>query len=163
MTLPSRLLAPSSLFLEQAGAVNVNEVKEAYAHMSAEISNNKRTIQLKQGVEVGLLHPVTFHAWPKLTRLSKGTDTDSAPLRLMLHPYQLTRLHVVLRSSGGPEYVVDRVGLILPTSLCSGQVAELIAQHLNGKLAGRGTNGVTRFVALPHTGTRPSSSSQRDG
>jgi hypothetical protein len=32
-------------------------------------------------------------------------------------------------------------------------VALHIAQHLNEKLAGRGTHGVTRFVALPHTGT----------
>lgn len=52
---------------------------------------------------------------------------------------------------GEPEYVLDRVGLILPTSLCSGQVALHIAQRLNEKLAGRGTHGVTRFVALPHT------------
>ena len=41
----------------------------------------------------------------------------------------------------------DRVGLIVPTSLCAGQVAKLIAGELN---RADGYNGL-RFVALPHT------------
>jgi altronate dehydratase len=61
------------------------------------------------------------------------------------------------------KYVREKVGLILPTSLCSGQVAEMIAQKLNAYLAGEATIGdeatraaarsgaITRFVALPHT------------
>ena len=40
----------------------------------------------------------------------------------------------------------ERVGLLLPTSLCASQVARGIAQQLNGANA-----GVDRFVALPHT------------
>ncbi|MBX3059852.1 MAG: UxaA family hydrolase [Anaerolineae bacterium] len=38
----------------------------------------------------------------------------------------------------------DQVGLILPTSLCAGQIARLCAQQLQPL-------GVTRLVALPHT------------
>ncbi|HTG45704.1 MAG TPA: UxaA family hydrolase, partial [Verrucomicrobiae bacterium] len=41
----------------------------------------------------------------------------------------------------------DQVALILPTSLCSGQVARLIADQLNRDCL----SGVSRFVALPHT------------
>ncbi|MGH9339409.1 MAG: UxaA family hydrolase [Acidobacteriota bacterium] len=40
------------------------------------------------------------------------------------------------------------IGLILPTSLCSGQIARLTAERLNRKEIG---GAVSRFVALPHT------------
>ena len=43
-----------------------------------------------------------------------------------------------------------RVGLIMPNSLCSGQVANLMAAKLE-KDRGKDEKGVSRFVALPHT------------
>lgn len=43
---------------------------------------------------------------------------------------------------------MDRLGLIAPTSLCSGQIAVAIAEKLN---ALGPTGAVSRFVALPHT------------
>ncbi len=43
----------------------------------------------------------------------------------------------------------DLVGLVMPTSLCSGQVAELIADHLNRRDERPG--GLSRFIALTHT------------
>jgi len=47
-------------------------------------------------------------------------------------------------------FVTDQVGLILPTSLCSGQIAGRIAKNLNDRIPS-GARGVSRFVALPHT------------
>ena len=44
----------------------------------------------------------------------------------------------------------DHVGLIVPTSLCSGQIAQMIADKLNHAPATR-ANGITRYVALAHT------------
>ena len=44
----------------------------------------------------------------------------------------------------------DQVGLILPTSLCSGQIAQMIAHRCNERKIGK-TQGISRFVALPHT------------
>ena len=44
----------------------------------------------------------------------------------------------------------DRVGLILPTSLCSGQIARMAAERLSERGVGRGA-GISRFVALVHT------------
>ena len=44
----------------------------------------------------------------------------------------------------------DQVGLILPTSLCSGQIAEMIAHRCNERKIGK-EQGISRFVALPHT------------
>ncbi len=46
----------------------------------------------------------------------------------------------------------DQVGLIVPTSICSGQVGKQIADKLNAKLAGHADPwGVSRYVALVHT------------
>ncbi|MEW6301917.1 MAG: UxaA family hydrolase [Verrucomicrobiota bacterium] len=42
----------------------------------------------------------------------------------------------------------DQIGLIVPTSLCSGQIAQIIAARLN---ASPRPNGVSRYVALAHT------------
>ena len=50
----------------------------------------------------------------------------------------------------GAGYRTDQVGLILPTSLCSGQIAQMIAHRCNAKKIGE-KQGISRFVALPHT------------
>ena len=47
-------------------------------------------------------------------------------------------------------YRTDQVGLILPTSLCSGQIAQMIAHRCNERKIGS-KQGISRFVALPHT------------
>ncbi len=52
-----------------------------------------------------------------------------------------------LLSERGP--VTDQVALVLPTSLCSGQISRMVAERLNQSHVGEGK--VTRFVALPHT------------
>jgi altronate dehydratase len=50
----------------------------------------------------------------------------------------------------GGKVASDRVGLILPASLCSGQIARLAAQSLNESGLGR-AQGISRFTALAHT------------
>ena len=47
----------------------------------------------------------------------------------------------------GTSHATDQVGLILPTSLCAGQVARLAAERLNAKSLGR-DQGISRFAAL---------------
>ncbi|MFN8491146.1 MAG: UxaA family hydrolase [Caldilineaceae bacterium] len=44
----------------------------------------------------------------------------------------------------------DQIGLILPTSLCSSQVASMLAGRLNQKKIGQGPK-LSRYVALAHT------------
>ena len=51
-------------------------------------------------------------------------------------------------SSGGLSS--DRIALILPTSLCSGQIAKMAAAQFNSKGLGKEA-GISRFVALAHT------------
>jgi altronate dehydratase len=68
---------------------------------------------------------------------------------------------IAIRAAGGANarfralptrrgFVADQLGLILPTSLCSGQIARRIAMRLNDRIPG-GERGVSRFIALPHT------------
>ena len=47
----------------------------------------------------------------------------------------------------------DRIGLILPTSLCSGQIGQIAAARLNSKYAGgkESAPSLKRYVALAHT------------
>jgi len=53
-------------------------------------------------------------------------------------------------SLGHDRWAVERVGLVLPTSLCSTQIARLAAERLNASGAGK-AYGVARFTALVHT------------
>ncbi|MGH9173762.1 MAG: UxaA family hydrolase, partial [Vicinamibacterales bacterium] len=56
------------------------------------------------------------------------------------------RRYRAIAGERGP--VTDRVGLVLPTSLCAGQIARRIAGWLDRQHAGEG--GISRYVALPH-------------
>ncbi len=52
----------------------------------------------------------------------------------------------------GPHasHALDQVALVLPTSLCAGQVARMAATRLNKRGVGR-DQGISRFVTLTHT------------
>lgn len=71
---------------------------------------------------------------------------ESLPIRTerTSHPWRFRAI------TDGERYSSDSVGLILPTSLCSGQIARLIAERLNQRGLGR-DKGVSRFLALIHT------------
>ncbi len=56
----------------------------------------------------------------------------------------------------GNTFTTDQVGLILPTSLCSGQIAQMCVQTLNRQWAAHATEhgrtpDISRFVTLVHT------------
>ncbi|HUR56187.1 MAG TPA: UxaA family hydrolase [Opitutaceae bacterium] len=48
------------------------------------------------------------------------------------------------------RFATERVGRVLPTSLCASQIARLAAERLNAKHVGE-AQGFSRFVALTHT------------
>jgi altronate dehydratase len=73
----------------------------------------------------------------KLESLRARPAPDGRPLRTSSHP-----------GDGAAPARTERIGLILPTSLCAGQIARLAAERLN---ANRADSGVDRFVALAHT------------
>jgi altronate dehydratase len=81
-----------------------------------------------------------------LDQLRDEQEPDGEPLPVKSAP-DLEFTFEAIRSGRGP--VLDQVALVMPTSLCSGQISRRIANRLNERDATLGK--VTRFVALPHT------------
>jgi altronate dehydratase len=81
-----------------------------------------------------------------LDLLRDEQEPDGGPLPVKSAP-DLEFSFEAIKSGRGP--VLDQVGLVMPTSLCSGQISRRIANRLNERDATLGK--VTRFVALPHT------------
>ncbi|MGH3108817.1 MAG: UxaA family hydrolase [Rubrobacter sp.] len=82
-----------------------------------------------------------------LDLLKNEQEPDGEPLTVSEDVPDVGFSFEAIRSGRGP--VLDQVGLIMPTSLCSGQISRRIANRLNESGATQGK--VTRFVALPHT------------
>ena len=82
-----------------------------------------------------------------LDELRSRPVPDGKPIAIRAQVKCDARLRALPVANG---YATDQVALILPTSLCSGQIAGRIAQHLNLTAAPH-TRGVSRFIALPHT------------
>jgi altronate dehydratase len=72
---------------------------------------------------------------------------DGEPLPLAVEARRSDRTFEAIATERG--YVADQVGLVMPTSLCSGQIALRIATLLNERADER--RKLSRFVALPHT------------
>ena len=83
----------------------------------------------------------------RLEELRRARPPDGQPIPVIAASNDHARFKALLTPRG---YVPDQVGLILPTSLCSGQIALRIAGRLNATIPS-GARGVSRFVALPHT------------
>jgi altronate dehydratase len=81
-----------------------------------------------------------------LDRLRDEQKPDGEPLPVKSTP-DVEFSFKAIKSGRGP--VSDQVALVMPTSLCSGQISRRIANRLNERGATQGK--VTRFVALPHT------------
>ena len=84
----------------------------------------------------------------QLARLQQAPAPSGAALPVRAHAPMASMTFTGIRAERG--HATDQIGLILPTSLCSGQIARLIAERLDAKLAGRDA-ALSRIVALPHT------------
>lgn len=79
---------------------------------------------------------------PALSPVSRPLSPVSCPPSPIPCPLRL------LKTETG--YATERVALVLPTSLCSAQIARLAADRMNERQLGR-DRGISRFVALTHT------------
>ena len=88
-------------------------------------------------------------------------QTDASRLEELLSAFPPLGERVAIQEEAGPDlrfevfhtergHATDQLGLILPTSLCSAQIARLAAERLNAKELGR-EQGISRFAALMHT------------
>ncbi len=77
-----------------------------------------------------------------------GTPLLLAPASEADRAEAFTPLFPAFKTDHG--YGLDRIGLVFPTSLCSGEIARMAAERLNDRQAGYDV-GISRFVALNHT------------
>ena len=135
----------------------MEELGEAMLDLTVDVASGERSVGEKAGhSQVSLWRdwkqtgPVDLN--PLLTE-SELKSGDPIPIETPVgaisesRPSQQLQFRALQTEVG---YRTDQVGLILPTSLCSGQIAQMIAHRCNEQKIGE-KQGISRFVALPHT------------
>jgi altronate dehydratase len=82
-----------------------------------------------------------------LDRLLHAREPAGTPLPVQPAPAPAGVTFEGIKTANG--YATEQIGLIMPTSICSSQVARKIAEYLNAQEIGR--ERFSRFLALPHT------------
>jgi altronate dehydratase len=119
--------------------------------LTLEVASGRKT----KGEHAGHSQVSLWRNWPqndgsRLAQLRQTAAPDGAPLACggSARAEPQNRQLRVFRTEHG--FATERVGLVLPTSLCSAQIARLAAERLTHKQLGR-AQGISRFVALTHT------------
>ncbi len=120
--------------------------------LTLETASGRKT----KGEHAGHSQVSLWRNWPQidcsqLSGLGGRAAPDGVPLRRATTAPSRDAKTVplrIFRTETG--FATERVGLVLPTSLCSAQVSRLAAERLNEKQLGR-AQGISRFVALAHT------------
>ena len=117
--------------------------------LSVAVASGKRTL----GETAGHAQVQLWRNWrqtddTKLVELQQVPRPSGEPISVVAdHPLSV-HCWSGLRSKRG--MTIDQVGLIVPTSLCSSQIARMTAESLTAKKIGCNF-GISRFVALVHT------------
>jgi altronate dehydratase len=124
--------------------------QEAFALTLATASGQKTKGEAAGHAQVSL-----WRNWPqadgtRLAALQARGAPDGIPLRRAERRTTNEEPGTIQLFRTGGGFATERVGLVLPTSLCSSQIARLAADRLNAAQLGR-EQGISRFVALPHT------------
>ncbi len=117
--------------------------EEAFDY-AIEIASGRRSV----GERAGHSQAQLWREWRQTAKTTHSQKTDQLkpdgfPLACKPRPAALS-LPLELRQ---PAATANRIRLIIPTSLCAGQIARMIADRLNSNL----TVAEGRYVALPHT------------
>ena len=115
---------------------------------AVEAASGKKTV----GERAGHSQVSIWRDWKQtdgaaLERLLSTPEPDGKPLTVRASSTHPGLGFEAVGTEGG--CAADQVGLIMPTSLCSGQISLRVADRLNERDAGVGK--LSRFVALPHT------------
>ncbi|MEM7253732.1 MAG: UxaA family hydrolase [Pseudomonadota bacterium] len=106
---------------------------------------------LSKGELAGHAQVSIWRDWPQtdasnLAALQAYEDPKGAPIPAVVGPASTMTFSAIATPRG---FTTDQVGLVMPTSLCSGQVARLIAEHLTDH---RDDDDPMRcYVSLVHT------------
>ena len=108
--------------------------------------------RLSLGEEAGHHQAQIWRDWqqtrqPNVTMLEPA-PADGQPLPIA-GGLNAPKLNLPVYEVNG-QLTSEQIGLVMPTSLCSGQIARMIADSLNAQGMGRAA-GLSRFAALVHT------------
>ena len=128
---------------------------ESMLDLTVDVASGERSVGEKAGhSQVSLWRdwkqtgPVDLEPLLTASELKSGEPIPINAVRETQRRVPTTLQFRALQTEAG--YRTDQVGLILPTSLCSGQIAQMIAHRCNEQRIG-GKRGISGFVALPHT------------
>mgnify|MGYP001166746800 CR=1 FL=1 len=129
--------------------ISMKELGSALFDRTLEVAGGDRSL----GEKAGHSQIQIWRDWPQISSATLDFLPCSSPnYGFGVKPELLKESPEVsiemLRCRG--RWVTDQIGLVVPTSLCSGQVAKKIAESLND--SGVGFNsGLSRFTSLVHT------------
>ena len=134
----------------------MEELGESMLDLTVDVASGERSVGEKAGhSQVSLWRdwkqtgPVDLDPLLTESELKSGEPISMAAVaKTQRRGFPTTSQFRALQTEAG--YRTDQVGLILPTSLCSGQIAQMIAHRCNERQIGE-KQGISRFVALPHT------------
>ena len=134
-----------------AGRYNDGMDMDALGAETFELALDIASGQRSKGELAGHAQVSVWRNWPRtgsegLDALRRRLPPDGRPVKVRAAP----PLDLVFDAvSTGDGVASDQVALVMPTSLCSGQVARLIAEDLDASPPP--WSDVSRFVALVHT------------
>jgi altronate dehydratase len=130
-----------------AGRYLDGEPFEALAAEAFELTIATASGARTQGEKAGHSQAQLWRNWPQtaaghIAEIEGRPTPDGRPL-----PVPAAAGHA---GAAAARTVTERVGLVLPTSMCSSQIARLAAARLNDSRVGE-RQGIDRFVALAHS------------
>jgi altronate dehydratase len=145
-------LLPHEMDVNAGAYLDGTPMAELGQHMldlAVEVASGKSSV----GEKAGHAQVQIWRNWRQkdshhLERLLKATQPGGASLPIKAGEPGSTFRFSARRTERG--HTSDQIGLILPTSLCAGQIARMTAEHLNRQGLGR-EHHLSRFVALAHT------------
>ena len=134
-----------------AGRYNDGLDMDALGAETFELALDIASGQRSKGELAGHAQVSVWRNWPRtgtdgLDELRRSTPPDGRPVTVHGAPPLDLAFDAV---STGEGVASDQIALVMPTSLCSGQVARLIAEDLDARPPP--WSDVSRFVALVHT------------
>ncbi|MEK7686342.1 MAG: UxaA family hydrolase [Verrucomicrobiota bacterium] len=120
--------------------------RETFAY-TLRIASGQRSVGEKAGhSQVQLWREWRQTDGSRLVQLQNAPRPNGQPLPVKTGPVRPAKFRACQTARG---VATDQIGLIVPTSLCSGAVGKMIADKLNS--ASAKMDGVSRFVSLAHT------------
>jgi altronate dehydratase len=144
--LPEEMDINAGLYLE---GVPLPDLGQATIDLSLAVASGQPSAgELAQQAQVQIWRNWPLTDFVEIDPVKARPEPDGKPLALLPPAKALEIDYPAWQTDTGA--VSDRVGLILPASLCSGQIAAMAAQRLNEMAVGAAQQ-VSRFAALVHT------------